>query len=109
NYLSCAIFAHTYLSLSFSFNDPPTTEIYTLSLHDALPISALDSTGARGRRGDRDRRRSGLGEERDPVHRPDRARSGAARRPHAGDGWVGGARANTRALSARAGRDALRR
>src|SRR5438132_13429728 len=24
--------------LSF-FNDPPTTEIYTLSLHDALPIS----------------------------------------------------------------------
>src|SRR5207302_10974140 len=25
----------------FSFNDPPTTEIYTLSLHDALPISAF--------------------------------------------------------------------
>src|SRR5437667_9126793 len=24
----------------FSFNDPPTTEIYTLSLHDALPILA---------------------------------------------------------------------
>src|SRR4030066_2350586 len=23
----------------FSFNEPPTTEIYTLSLHDALPIS----------------------------------------------------------------------
>src|SRR5206468_8772875 len=23
----------------FFFNDPPTTEIYTLSLHDALPIS----------------------------------------------------------------------
>src|SRR6478735_8833326 len=23
---------------SFFFNDPPTTEIYTLSLHDALPI-----------------------------------------------------------------------
>src|SRR5436309_8090652 len=23
----------------FSFTDPPTTEIYTLSLHDALPIS----------------------------------------------------------------------
>src|SRR5205807_10668584 len=23
----------------FYFNDPPTTEIYTLSLHDALPIS----------------------------------------------------------------------
>src|SRR6185503_17455092 len=26
----------------FFFNDPPTTEIYTLSLHDALPISPLD-------------------------------------------------------------------
>src|SRR5438034_11182122 len=25
-------------SLFFFFNDPPTTEIYTLSLHDALPI-----------------------------------------------------------------------
>src|SRR5207253_10316210 len=25
----------------FLFNDTPTTEIYTLSLHDALPISAL--------------------------------------------------------------------
>src|SRR5947207_15838772 len=23
----------------FFFNDPPTTDIYTLSLHDALPIS----------------------------------------------------------------------
>src|SRR5207247_10323437 len=30
---------------SFFFNDPPTTEIYTLSLHDALPIS-----GRRARR-----------------------------------------------------------
>src|SRR5436305_14058631 len=27
-----------YLSYSFFFNDPSTTEIYTLSLHDALPI-----------------------------------------------------------------------
>src|SRR5687768_18465236 len=26
------------VSLSFFFNDPATTEIYTLSLHDALPI-----------------------------------------------------------------------
>src|SRR5256884_7103499 len=32
----------TYLSLSlFFFNDTATTEIYTLSLHDALPILAL--------------------------------------------------------------------
>src|SRR5436305_13558072 len=27
------------LLLLFSFTHPPTTEIYTLSLHDALPIS----------------------------------------------------------------------
>src|SRR3712207_8437365 len=29
----------------FFFNDTATTEIYTLSLHDALPISVLVSTG----------------------------------------------------------------
>src|SRR5690349_22788816 len=32
---------HISLSFLFFFNDPATTEIYTLSLHDALPISAL--------------------------------------------------------------------
>src|SRR2546429_3862940 len=30
--------------LLFFFNDTATTEIYTLSLHDALPISVLGST-----------------------------------------------------------------
>ena len=30
---------------SFFFNDPATTEIYTLSLHDALPISGPQSHG----------------------------------------------------------------
>ena len=29
--------------MCFFFNDTATTEIYTLSLHDALPISLLDS------------------------------------------------------------------
>src|SRR5262245_66693569 len=29
-------------SSSFLFNDTATTEIYTLSLHDALPISTVD-------------------------------------------------------------------
>src|SRR2546426_7316580 len=33
-------------SLSFFFNDTATTEIYTLSLHDALPILRLRSPGA---------------------------------------------------------------
>src|SRR3712207_7410412 len=31
------------MSIFFFFNDTATTEIYTLSLHDALPISALMS------------------------------------------------------------------
>jgi len=30
----------SYLLFFFFFNDTATTEIYTLSLHDALPISA---------------------------------------------------------------------
>src|SRR5438874_10343297 len=33
-------FLFTLPSLFFFFNDPATTEIYTLSLHDALPISS---------------------------------------------------------------------
>src|SRR5205814_8600809 len=36
------------LSLLFFFIDPPTTEIYTLSLHDALPISARISAPSVG-------------------------------------------------------------
>src|SRR5207244_13209909 len=32
-------FFHLHFFLSFFFNDTATTEIYTLSLHDALPIS----------------------------------------------------------------------
>src|SRR5437773_6871912 len=32
---------------SFFFNDPATTEIYTLSLHDALPICAVPQPPAR--------------------------------------------------------------
>src|SRR5258708_14585419 len=33
------------LSIFFFFNDTATTEIYTLSLHDALPISQNDLHG----------------------------------------------------------------
>src|SRR3990170_9050901 len=39
-------------SLFFFFNDTATTEIYTLSLHDALPIS-LPPSGGGGGGGDR--------------------------------------------------------
>src|SRR6476620_12780261 len=35
-----------FCSLSFFFNDTATTEIYTLSLHDALPIYARASPPA---------------------------------------------------------------
>src|SRR3712207_8945869 len=37
------------MSICFFFNDTATTEIYTLSLHDALPISAR-AAARRGRR-----------------------------------------------------------
>src|SRR2546421_7805426 len=35
--------ARFHVYISFFFNDTATTEIYTLSLHDALPISAAGS------------------------------------------------------------------
>src|SRR3712207_9572093 len=37
------ILYHVLPSYCFFFNDTATTEIYTLSLHDALPISAIRS------------------------------------------------------------------
>src|SRR2546426_3756170 len=39
-------------SAFFFFNDTATTEIYTLSLHDALPISRRPGPESRGRRRD---------------------------------------------------------
>src|SRR3712207_7442508 len=64
--------------LSFFFKDTATTEIYTLSLHDALPISARPGRGARGgsRRGFPPRRAA----TRHPAPRPrSRERPRAAR------------------------------
>src|SRR5437879_13658150 len=49
-------------SVSFFSNHPPTTEIYTLSLHDALPISRAPS-----RRAPRPGRAAGV---RRPSRRP---------------------------------------
>src|SRR6476620_12426852 len=50
-----------FLQLVLFFNDTPTIEIYTLSLHDALPISpgcrALRGPGARAARCEVRRRR----------------------------------------------------
>src|SRR2546422_3543575 len=46
----------------FFFNDTATTEIYTLSLHDALPISSTDTHARRARgSGHSARRNSFLG------------------------------------------------
>src|SRR3712207_9049515 len=46
------VMIHAYI-LFFFFNDTATTEIYTLSLHDALPISSEAADGARLVRVDR--------------------------------------------------------
>src|SRR2546430_11385552 len=48
----------------FFFNDTATTEIYTLSLHDALPISSQHSRRGRGR-ACRTNRRRGFSRRRD--------------------------------------------
>src|SRR2546430_17132128 len=37
-----------FLYFLFFFNDTATTEIYTLSLHDALPISRIGESGSQG-------------------------------------------------------------
>src|SRR2546427_8517349 len=54
----------------FFFNDTATTEIYTLSLHDALPIS--ESAAARRRHGERraDPRARRRRQRQDARHRP---------------------------------------
>src|SRR5688572_33230247 len=52
---------HSSTSFFFFFNDTATTEIYTLSLHDALPISGSSTrlTGHRRSGGDRRGPRAG--------------------------------------------------
>src|SRR3989442_15999936 len=46
-YDDCSMRRHNYtrLLIFFFFNDTATTEIYTLSLHDALPICIFCGTG----------------------------------------------------------------
>src|SRR5438270_11917209 len=45
--LLCSLFMNftSLFSFFFFFNDTATTEIYTLSLHDALPISRFEIAG----------------------------------------------------------------
>src|SRR5438034_578804 len=42
-------FVFDFVFFFFFFNDPATTEIYTLSLHDALPISFAKASRISGR------------------------------------------------------------
>src|SRR2546429_2014716 len=65
----CVYAQETLTFLLFFFNDTATTEIYTLSLHDALPISAgPELQPVPGLRRDAD---GGAGRHREP-HRPGR-------------------------------------
>src|SRR6266705_6632007 len=41
---------HSSFSVCFFFNDAATTEIYTLSLHDALPICGAEKYSVQGQR-----------------------------------------------------------
>src|SRR5882762_11735202 len=43
----CIVLIYVYIFFFFFFNDTATTEIYTLSLHDALPISPRHSSPSR--------------------------------------------------------------
>src|SRR6266511_2748018 len=47
DYTCAVLFSVWHLSFLFFFNDTATTEIYTLSLHDALPISHPGAPGVR--------------------------------------------------------------
>src|SRR2546421_11982963 len=71
-------------SFFFFFNDTATTEIYTLSLHDALPISRHGAAALR-QRNPLDRRRA------DPEDRGQEA-GAAARRAAGGASGVGSLR-----------------
>src|SRR2546427_10903803 len=66
-FFHCSSFASSPFFFFFFFNDTATTEIYTLSLHDALPISdcrPLFGLGAGRRSADFSRRRA------DRLHSP---------------------------------------
>src|SRR3712207_670399 len=89
----------------FFFNDTATTEIYTLSLHDALPISETRVWGWSGERRGAHRGRSGVvGGDRDTgLGLPDARRPGAARSGGARLGGRGGGPRRPAAAGSRRG------
>src|SRR5690554_7748714 len=70
--------SNLYRSSSFFFNDTATTEIYTLSLHDALPIYQKPRRFARKFC----QRRAAMGESRKPRRRSEEHTSELQSRPH---------------------------
>src|SRR6266704_6875525 len=85
-YFLMKLFRPGTILICFFFNDTATTEIYTLSLHDALPISARRLRARAGRPGRGlprgPRRPGGLSEPRirhHPRHPPGRPRRPADR------------------------------
>src|SRR5438874_8788015 len=54
--LFCSTLHSSFFFLFFFFNDTATTEIYTLSLHDALPISLLAEINVAGAASDAEAR-----------------------------------------------------
>src|SRR5690242_21638647 len=83
-YSCCFFYAHRpylLLCLVFFFNDTATTEIYTLSLHDALPILPHRREGSRN---GIHLRRKRWADERDQRHPDDRRAAGAADHLHGG-------------------------
>src|SRR3712207_8853814 len=69
----------SYDNIFFFFNDTATTEIYTLSLHDALPICGDERIGLRAKRV-ADELVAGAAAHRDPPY----LSIGVAGEPHAG-------------------------
>src|SRR5256885_10934201 len=89
----------------FFFNDTATTEIYTLSLHDALPISGIGAShgrsplqqgtrvGPSGRRRRRGRSEEHTSELQSPCNLVCRLlleKKNRTRQPHSGNGAVAG-------------------
>src|SRR5207248_6433916 len=66
-------------AFSVIFNTPPTSAIYTLSLHDALPISDRHRRGQDLRHAGLHRRRRSVVDHTRPTHR---RRQAARRRAH---------------------------
>src|SRR2546430_17293437 len=68
----CVVLAVSLVFFFFFFNDTATTEIYTLSLHDALPISAQRPPSGRAGAAARPRLRHGHGTRKRSAARVDR-------------------------------------